>query len=337
MLKIGIIGLGDISFIHLAAIEQSKDAKLVAMCDSNASLNPNNGIPFYTDYHTMVAQEQLDVIHICLPHHLHVPVAKDIIAAGVHVLLEKPVGLNREEGEELAAFAKQHPHVKVCVCLQNRFNESFQALQEELRTQDVGNMLGVKGLVTWNREQSYYDVKPWRGVKTLAGGGAMINQSIHTLDLLQLLAGDIASIHGMVGNLGTCEMEVEDTAVANIQFANGARGTYFVTTSYAGNSSVEIQVLCEKAKYTIKDQTLYKTNDLGEKVAIVEDAKLAGTKFYYGASHAKLIEHFYTCVAQDRNDFINVDDALPSIGMIDAIQASHAQQKTIHYGGENHE
>ncbi|MGL5978236.1 MAG: Gfo/Idh/MocA family protein [Erysipelotrichaceae bacterium] len=336
-MNVGIIGLGDISAIHIAAIKGMVNANLVAVCDIDETKRNHVDASFYTDYHEMLAKETLDVVHICLPHHLHVQAAKDVIAAGIHVLLEKPVGLSYAQGKELADFAAQYPEVKASVCLQNRFNASFTRLQKELANPSVGKLIGMKGLVTWNREQNYYDAKPWRKDKALAGGGAMINQSVHTLDLLQLLGGTIASIKGMVGNLGTLDIEVEDTAVANIAFTSGARATYFVTTSYVANSSVELQVICEHAKFTIKDQVLYQHDEDNNKTVLIEDERLAGTKFYYGASHALLIADFYQAINQQHECYVSVADALASIAMIDAIQASQLQQKNIPFKGESHE
>src|SRR5699024_2163665 len=127
---------------------------------------------------------------------------------------------------------------------------------------------------------------------------------------------------GSIDHLTDFELEVEDTATANITFASGASGLFFSTIANAGNSSVEFQVLFEKAKFTIKDSVLTKVNEHGQKVTIIEDAKVPGTKFYYGASHSKLINHFYTCIENNTNDYINVKEALPSMKMIDAIRKS---------------
>ena len=86
---------------------------------------------------------------------------------------------------------EEHPNVKICICFQNRYNETFEALQEIVESGKYGKVIGVKGLVTWFRPKDYYDVKPWRGMMAYAGGGVLINQSIHTLDLMHLLGGEI--------------------------------------------------------------------------------------------------------------------------------------------------
>ena len=248
---------------------------------------------------------------------------------GVHVFQEKPLALNAEEGLELVKLEEEHPNVKICVCFQNRYNETFEALQEIVESGKYGKVIGVKGLVTWFRPKDYYDVKPWRGTMAYAGGGVMINQAIHTLDLMQLIGGEIKELRGSIDNLLDYGIEVEDTATANIKFKNGATGLFFATNSKFGNSSVELQVVFENAKFTIKDSILTRLNEEGKKERMVEDAKLPGSKFYYGASHMKLINHFYTCIVNNTYDYIHVKDALTSIEMIDAIRKSSELKQEI--------
>lgn len=330
MLKVAVVGLGDISKIHIPAIQKSPDAKLVAVCDLDESLADSvPGVHFYTDFHVMLEKEALDCVHICLPHYLHLSVTKACVEKGIHVLQEKPLALNTEESLELVKLEKEHPEIKICICHQNRYNETFEMLREIVQGGEYGKIVGIKGLVTWFRPKSYYDTKPWRGLMEYAGGGVMINQSIHTLDLMQLLGGKIESIRGSITQLLEYGIEVEDTAVANLRFKNGATGLFFATNSNAANSSVEIQVILENGTFTIKDSILTKINKDGQKEEMIEDSKLSGTKFYYGASHIKIIHTFYSCIINDTQDYVHVEDSLPSIKMIDAIRRSSELNKSI--------
>lgn len=336
MLKIAIIGLGDISRIHLSAIKANPHAELVAVCDSDATRKevvPD--IKFYTDYQEMLETEVLDCVHICLPHYLHYPATKACVEHGVHVFQEKPLALNTEEGLELVKLAEENKNVKVCICFQNRFNESFEKLKEMVDRGEYGRIVGIKGLVTWARPKSYYDEKPWRGKLKYAGGGVMINQSIHTLDLMQLLGGEISSIRGSVDQLLDYGVETEDTASAAIKFRNGVTGFFFSTIANGNNSSVELQVILEKQKLTIKDSILTMLDENGKKVALIEDTKMPGSKFYYGASHLKLINKFYACILDDTEDYVHVKDALPSIQIIDLIVKSSQLKKEIKIDSKN--
>jgi UDP-N-acetyl-2-amino-2-deoxyglucuronate dehydrogenase len=334
MLKVAVIGLGDISKIHIPAIQENPNVELVAVCDLNESLKDTApGVNFYTDFHEMLEKEALDCVHNCLPHYLHYPVTKACVEKGVHVFQEKPLGLNTEEGQALVKLEEDHKDVKIGVCLQNRYNESFESLNEIISSGEYGNILGVKGLVAWFRAKTYYDVKPWRGQMEYAGGGVMINQALHTLDLMQLVGGKIESIRGSFDQLLDYGIEVEDTATAHIHFKNGAKGLFFATNANAVNSSVELQVIFEKGKFTIKDSILTRVTEEGKKVELVEDAKLPGSKFYYGASHAKIINQFYQCIIQDTQEYVHAKDALVSIEMIDAIRKSSETKQAVKMEG----
>jgi UDP-N-acetyl-2-amino-2-deoxyglucuronate dehydrogenase len=334
MLRAAVIGLGDISNIHIPAIQANPDVKLVAVCDLDEALKTKvPDVNFYTDYGTMLETEELDCVHICLPHYLHYPATKACVEKGVHVFQEKPLGLNLEESLALAKLEDEHKDVKICICLQNRFNESFEKLQELASSGQYGEVTGIKGLVAWSRDKAYYDAKPWRGKMDLAGGGVMINQALHTLDLMQLLGGEIESVKGSIDQLLDYEIEVEDTATAKISFKNGARGLFFATNANAKNSSVELQVIFERGTFTIKDSILTFTNQDGEKEQLIEDTKMPGTKFYYGASHVKLINLFYRSIINGSDDYVHVKDALASMELIEGIRQSSELKKEVKLGG----
>lgn len=329
MLRAAIIGLGDVSPVHKYAIDASHNGELVAVCDVNEALKSRYpDVSFYTDVDAMLEKENLDVVHICLPHYLHYPITKRCIEKGVHVFQEKPLALDYTEGLKTLALA-ENSEFKVGVCFQNRYNETFMELQRVLAEENVGAVTAVKGLVAWYRPEIYYTTKPWRGQMEFAGGGSIINQAIHTLDLMQVLGGEIDKCKASLSNLTDYEIEVEDTAVANFTFKNGARGFYMSTNAYAENSSVELQVITENEKFTIKDNCLYRTNSSGKKELLLEDKPMQGTKFYYGPSHSALIQRFYNAIEQDADDYVTVKEALPAMLMIDAMKASSKENRTI--------
>ncbi|GAE91879.1 dehydrogenase [Gracilibacillus boraciitolerans JCM 21714] len=309
VLKIAVIGLGDISKIHLAAIKQNPNVQLVAVCDRNIDDKEPVNQSCYTDYHQMLEEVEMDCVHICLPHHLHFPATKAAVEKGIHVFLEKPLAHDLADSRAIVRLEEENLHVKICVSLQNRLNDTVAELAKIISSGRYGKVTGLKGMVAWHRPKSYYETKPWRASMKTAGGGVMINQSIHTLDLIQYFGGEIDTIRGSVDRLLNYGYDVEDTATARIQFKNGATGLFFATVANAQNSSVEFQVILESAELTIKDSILTMTNNEGEKVKLVEDEKLPGSKFYYGASHMKLIHHFYDQIKQDGNDYIHAKDA----------------------------
>lgn len=330
-LRIGIIGLGDVSSVHINAIGLSDKAKLVAVCDIDESKNNLvEGINFYTDYNEMIEKENLDCVHICLPHYLHYPVTKSITSKNINVLLEKPLCLNVEEVEKFNELDKE-TDANICICLQNRYNHTVKTLLDIVKSKQYGDIKAIKGILAWSRPKSYYTDKPWRGKMKYSGGGVMINQAIHTIDLIQLLGGEVESIKGNISNLLDYDIEVEDTAMANITFKNGARGIFVSTVAYADNSSVEIEVIFDNAKFIIKDSVLYKYKN-GTQEIVAKDKLFEGAKHYYGSSHMELINEYYNALLNNTDDYIKVSDASNSMRIIDSIRKSSMEENLVNMG-----
>src|SRR3954462_9172232 len=143
MLRVAVIGLGDVSSIHFSAIQANPHVELVAVCDIDETLKDTvPDVRFYSDYQVMIEEEELDCVHICLPHYLHLPATKACVEKGVHVFQEKPLTLNTDEGMELVRLEEEHPNVKICICFQNRYNETFEALQEIVKSGKYGKVIG---------------------------------------------------------------------------------------------------------------------------------------------------------------------------------------------------
>ncbi len=333
MLRVGIIGLGTIAYIHQLGIEHSGLGELVAVSDLKLSARKDyEDYTFYEDFEEMLKEERLDVVHICLPHNLHVPIAKKCLEYGVHVFLEKPLSLTYKEGQELAEVVSK-TEKKLGVCFQNRYNRTTKTLVDLLKNDSQGKVekiKAVKGLVTWFRPESYYKAEPWRGNLACAGGGTIINQSIHTLDLMGLFAGEVKACKGKLMNLLEYDIEVEDTAVARYEFENDATGLYFATNAYEKNSSVELEVITQRKRYMIKDYKLYEfSHNEEDGKLITSDEVFEGTKAYYGLGHKLAIEHFYQSVVDGTDDYITVEEALNSAMMIDLLRKSTETNEKI--------
>ncbi|MDR2096304.1 MAG: Gfo/Idh/MocA family oxidoreductase [Treponema sp.] len=329
-MKAAIIGLGDISAVHLAAIAAIPGAVLAAGCDTDERRREvlPEGTPFFIDYHEMLSAVKPDVVHICLPHYLHYPVARDTAKAGCNIFAEKPLAMNYAEGLEYAALEKT-AGIKICICLQNRRNPSSEKLMEILESGESGAVTGVRGLVAWKRGKAYYDAKPWRGIMAQAGGGNMINQALHTLDLIQYFArSPIKDVRGSISQLLDYGIEVEDTACASIRFESGISGLFNGSNANSRDVPAEIEVSCEKAVFIIRYQTLYRYVE-GEESILARDRPPSTGKNVYGDSHQKLIAQFYRAVETGRGEYIHPEDALPVTWLIDAIRRSSESGTTI--------
>ena len=245
MPRVAVIGCGSVSVVHFEAIKAIPDAELVAVCDSDAATleaaAAQHGVPGFADHQALLDRLRPDVVHISTPHDQHVPVALDSLAAGVAVLMEKPVARTVDEAQALIAAAEASP-AKIGICFQNRYNATTQAIRTLLDSGEVGAVLGGSASVTWNRPASYYATRPWRGQMKLSGGGVMINQAIHTLDALLWLLGDATAVAGRSSrHVLDGEVDVEDTAHLVIDHASGARSVLFATVANVVDSPVTME------------------------------------------------------------------------------------------------
>jgi len=321
-MKAAIIGFGTISIVHIDAIASNPGMELVAICDINEELAAKvpEGVMFYTDYRKMVEEVKPDVVHNLLPHYLHYPVTKELVEMGCNVFCEKPIALNTKEAEQFCELERAHPEVKIGVCLQNRMNETTEELKKIIESGEYGKIVGIRGFVPWRRGKEYYDAQPWRGKWKYAGGGSMINQSLHTLDLLYFLGGDIQRLHAVVGQTNEYpEVEVEGDIIARLEFANGADGLFFATNNNWTNESVQIRVAMERGIFHIEDNTLWKIEADSSRTLICKAPKLEGIKFYYGASHTRLIARFYNAVKNNTDDYIHISEGAMIVRLMDSI------------------
>jgi UDP-N-acetyl-2-amino-2-deoxyglucuronate dehydrogenase len=323
MTTTAVIGCGDVSVVHLEAIARLAGADLVAVCDTDpgraAAAARRYDVPAYTGHRQLLDAVRPDVVHICTPHDQHVPVALDCLGAGVAVLAEKPVAATVAEADRLIAAAGARPHVKIGICLQNRYNTSSRAAEALLRGGELGRVLGGSASVLWHRDLAYYESRPWRGQRGHSGGGVLINQAIHTLDLLDWLIGDVRDVHGRTGAgaIGP-GIDVEDTAYALLDHENGARSVFFATVANATDSPVTIEIVTERAVLLIRGDLRVTYAD-GRTETVAEPLVSTGGRSYWGASHELLIADFYRSLTDPEPFWISPRAASRALRLIEQL------------------
>jgi predicted dehydrogenase len=323
MTTTAVVGCGDVSVVHLEAIERLTGVDLVAVCDTDpdraAAAARRYDVPGFADHRQLLAAVRPDVVHICTPHHQHVPVALDCLAAGVAVLQEKPVAATVPQAERLIAAARRHPQVKIGICLQNRYNATSRAARSVLRYGQVGRVVGGSATVLWHRDPAYYRARPWRGTLRDSGGGVLINQAIHTLDLLEWLIGDVAAIRGHTGRYALDGViDVEDTAHAVLDHESGARSVLFATVANATDAPVTIEIVTEKAVLLIRGDLTVSHAD-GRTDVVAEPVADTGGRSYWGASHELLIADFYRTLRDPEPFWIGPQEASRALRLIDRL------------------
>jgi len=231
-----IVGCGMIARFHAKAIVELPNARLVAL----QSRKPENmtkvmeaaGVPcaVYADVDALLRRPDVDVVTICTPSGAHMEMAVAAAEAGKHVVVEKPLEITLDRCDRIIDACDQHG-VQLCTIFPSRFVDANVSLKRAVDAGRFGRLTLGETTCKWWRPQSYYDEGGWKGTQALDGGGALLNQAIHNVDLLQWLMGPVQSISGFQATLAHDRIEVEDTAVACLQFKNGALGVIQATTS----------------------------------------------------------------------------------------------------------
>lgn len=302
-MKAAIVGCGSIAHVHAKSI-LALGHQLIALADIDpahlSDFSAEFGGNTYPSLEEMLEREKLDVLHICTPHYLHVPMALYALSKGVNVFMEKPPVISWEQLAQLRA-AVQQTDKKLGFSFQNRYNPSVIKALEILHSGKPGKVLGARGYVTWNRGVSYYS-DPWHGKLEKEGGGVLINQAIHTLDLLHCFVGESpVSIDAVMANhrLKT-EIEVEDTISALVTYPN-ARLSFYATNGYTADCPPLMEIYCENMSLRMEGNTLYckETDGTWKQIDVEEQVTLG--KSYWGGGHVTCINDFYSSICENRS------------------------------------
>ncbi len=326
-MKTAIIGAGSISQTHIKAIKSGEFAKICAICDTNperlesaAKAIDEKDLHTYTDYKEMIKCEKPDVVHICTPHYLHCEMACFAMENGSHVYLEKPAAMNSTEANVILETSKKTGK-KVCVSFQNRVIPTNHTAKQYVEEEKLGKLLGIRGFMPWHREGAYYTQSGWRGTWEKEGGGVLMNQSIHTLDLLYYFGGKVKDVQGSVSlrlNKGT--IEVEDTAEATIWFENGVRGIFYATNCYVADASVEVELCFEKGRLLLQNDKLYLNNGKDFEL-LVDNSDYTKTqgKACWGNGHYLMMDRFYRALQGEDVYYCDISDSIAVLEIIEAV------------------
>jgi UDP-N-acetyl-2-amino-2-deoxyglucuronate dehydrogenase len=245
--RIAVVGTGVVGDIHLRALKQIPECTVVAVCDLESQhgrkaldLNKLN-VPIYTNLADMLDKEKLDSVHICTPSGDHSGPAIAAMRRGINALVEKPLEILPERVDEMIAVAKQYK-VRLAGIFQNRWNEANVVLRDAVRQNRFGKIAWAGVFTPWFRSNEYYASAGWRGTWKLDGGGAVMNQGVHQVDLMQWIIGPVKTVSAFASSRIHPAIEVEDTLTCALQFENGAYGTYVSTTAMWPGGPVRIEI-----------------------------------------------------------------------------------------------
>jgi UDP-N-acetyl-2-amino-2-deoxyglucuronate dehydrogenase len=305
----GIVGCGMISRFHAKAISEVPGARIVAVMDSELPRARNFadelglGDNIYGELSPLLARKDVDIVIVSTPSGVHMDPAVAAANAGKHVVVEKPLEVTLERCDHIIEACDRN-HVQVCSISPSRFADANRTLKAAVDAGRFGRLTLGETTCKWWRSQAYYDQGGWRGTKALDGGGALMNQAIHNVDLLLWMMGPATHVTAFTALLAHQRIEVEDTAVACLRFQSGALGVIEATTSVYPGFPKTIAVHGDRGSAVIEQEDVLRwefTPASAEDQAIKERfaTKVAATG---GASDPSAISHVYH--ARQLTDFV---------------------------------
>jgi len=337
MVGIGIVGCGMVAKFHAEAIGLLPQAKLVAACSRNTERASKFGaqfsIPWRTNYQEFLASPDIQIVDICTPSGTHAGLGIAAARAGKHVLVEKPIDITPERAQELINACRE-AGVKLGVILQSRFMDAPQRIKQAFDAGRFGRPIMGNAYVKWFRTDQYYASGEWRGTLALDGGGAMINQAIHTIDLLRWIMGPVESVYALTATLAH-NIEVEDTAVAALRFKNGALGTIEATTSVYPGFKRRVEITGKNgtaildgdsiSTWAFVDQTGEETVEIA---ADITDGS-ADPAAISAEGHRRQIADMIDAVLNDRAPAVDGVEGKKALDLIAAIYRSAAEGRAV--------
>ena len=337
-MKFGIIGAGMIGQFHGKAIEAMDGGELHSVFDLRADAAEQLAKPFgakpFSDIDQFLADDELQVVTVGTPSGAHLDPSLAALRAGKHVICEKPLEVTPER-IDLMMDAAEKNGVSLAAVLNRRFHPAMDAFKTAADKGRFGTLTSASAYVKWYRDQAYYDSAAWRGTWALDGGGALMNQSIHTIDALLYLAGPVVSVQASTACLTHSDIEVEDTAVAIVEFANGARGVIEGSTSNWSKDGhpARVQLCGDRGSVFLADESfeIWDFMDEAPGDTEVHQSMMKGSEAGLGANdpkainfegHQKNFEEVVNAISENREASVNAVEARKAVTLICAIYES---------------
>ncbi|MBM3127304.1 MAG: Gfo/Idh/MocA family oxidoreductase [Chloroflexi bacterium] len=335
IINCGLIGCGRVAPRHAQSFAELPDARLVAVADVIETRAQRFAKEYradaYADYRRVLERRDVDTVSICTPSGMHAQMAIDAMQAGKHVIVEKPMAMNLRDADRMIATAESC-RVKLCVILQNRYNPPMQDLRRVVDEGKLGRLLLGNATVRWYRPQEYYD-DGWHGTWAM-DGGALMNQSIHHIDALQWLMGDVENVFAYTATLAH-KMEAEDIGVVALRFTSGALGTIEGSTvTYPENPEGSVAIFGERGSVKVGGTALNRkviwkiAGEVEHEIELLRREQLDPVSVY-GTSHKFVIADMLAALRENRAPRTNGIQARKSVALVLAIYESARTGKPI--------
>ncbi len=326
MIGFGIIGCGGISDIHAKAIAALKDARIVAVSDPVADrakkMARQYRVPWFTDNQKLLQLVEVDAVTITSPSGLHGSLGITSARAGKHVMVEKPIETTLEKADALIK-ACHKAKVKLGVISQLRFMPVMTAVYKAVKQGKFGRLTLGLASTKWFRPPEYFSEAPWRGTWKGNGGGCVVNQGIHCLDLLLSVMGPVKQVQGFTRRLWH-KIETEDTAVANLEFENGGLGVIEATTTAYPGDSAKVEINGNKG--TASWETSGKVLSWKFKNGL---ARPADKEIPWGVMHVWQFRDFVEAIQENREPLVTGETNRRALEVVLALYRSSREQRPV--------
>lgn len=338
MKKVGIIGTGAIAGIHAAAIKAIKNAELVAVCSSSPDrarkAEAKFGVKAYSDIQAFLTHTDLEVICICTASGRHLEPALAAAKAGKHLIIEKPIEVTLARADQLIEACQTHG-VKLAVIFQNRFSSDYQKLKSAVEAGLFGKLLMGNAYVNWFRNEEYYGKSDWKGTIEIDGGGAFINQGIHTIDLLLDLMGEVDAVYAQV-KTAYHQIEGEDLGVAIVNFKNGALGNITSATALYPGLPERIEIFGTEGSAILEAGKITQWEIKGSKSTKIESDVISASgaadpMAISGLLHQKQWDEFISSLETGDDYSVDGPTSRRSLELIRAIYISSKKKELIKF------
>jgi len=333
--RVGIVGLGMALKPHLTSLEELSNRVEIAACftpsaERRTAFAAASKHPVVDSLDAILNDKSIEVVFILTPPMSHLELVEQCAAAGKHVLLEKPIDFTSKRGEkQVAAMAKAGK--KFAIMLQHRFRDASRKLRAAVKSGELGELASASASIRWWRTPEYF-AQPGRGMKARDGGGVLITQAIHTLDLFQSLTGPIARVTAFAKTSPLRKIDTEDIAAAAVEFGNGAIGTIDATTvSYPGFPE-KLELACTNATAVLNAETLdiyYKDGRHLHHEGAASKSGGADPMAFPNDAHKALIVDFLDAIDGNREPEVSGAESLKVMRLIEAMLASAGQSKPV--------
>jgi predicted dehydrogenase len=329
-----IIGCGAIARMHVLAVNDIENAKLVGVYDnffeSAEKFASEWKCKAYKSIEELLNDGSVDVVNICTPSGLHASLAVQVANAKKNIVVEKPLAITKEQTDQVVSAVKSNG-VKCEVVAQLRFTEAVQKLKKIIDDGKLGKIYTVDYTMKYYRSQEYYDKGAWRGTWEMDGGGVLMNQGIHGIDLVQYLVGGIEKVYADCRTLAR-NIEVEDTANVLVEYTCGAVGTIRATTIAEPGFPREIEIIGEKGSVVLKEDVIERLDIQGE-----EQISGANTNLCAGSDpmaipykyHKLQIMDLISAMEKNGVPLVNEDEGRKPVDIILSIYKSNKEGKKV--------